>query len=232
MKKKKLVITSLTILLVGLLVIGIVILINNNSKRMRVEDFEELTEIVPIKEKTNINDNNKFSIEVVERMDYSYITPDKYDVMEAEEVAEAEMYGMEMVLENIDYSDEEYEKVSRQGLVDWAFRAYNEGWEYRYGGCEEGFVDCSGLIKSFVGVCSRGTEGLLAESTKKGDISTIPEIPGLGVYMYGHVGIYVGNGMVIDARNENDWIRYDEIEYMKWEKWFEIKGVEYEYELQ
>ena len=112
-------------------------------------------------------------------------------------------------------------------LVKWAYRAYYEDWEYVYGGCEEGYVDCSGLIKSKVEVCARGTEELLAESPLSGPIETIPDIPGLGVYTFGHVGIYVGDGMVIDARTENSGIGYDTVEYETWTNWFEIKGVDY-----
>jgi len=112
-------------------------------------------------------------------------------------------------------------------LVKWAFRAYYEEWEYVYGGCEEGHVDCSGLIKSKVEVCARGTEELLAESALSGPIETIPDIPGLGVYTFGHVGIYVGDGMVIDARTEDSGIGYDPVEYEAWTNWFEIKGVDY-----
>ena len=112
-------------------------------------------------------------------------------------------------------------------LVKWAYRAYYEDWEYVYGGCEEGYVDCSGLIKSKVEVCARGTEELLAESPLSGPIETIPDIPGLGVYTFGHVGIYVGDGMVIDARTEAAGIGYDTVEYETWTNWFEIKGVDY-----
>ena len=112
-------------------------------------------------------------------------------------------------------------------LVKWAYRAYYEDWEYVYGGCEEGYVDCSGLIKSKVEVCAKGTEELLAESPLSGPIETIPDIPGLGVYTFGHVGIYVGDGMVIDARTEAAGIGYDTVEYETWTNWFEIKGVDY-----
>lgn len=117
--------------------------------------------------------------------------------------------------------------VCADELVEWAFRAYNEEWEYVSAGCEEGHVDCSGLIKSCVGICARGTEELLAESELKGEISTIPDIPGLGVYMSGHVGIYVGGGMVIDARTEESGVGYDAVDYEAWTDWFEIKGVDY-----
>lgn len=125
------------------------------------------------------------------------------------------------------FSEEEILTVTSDELVEWAKRAYNENWEYVYGGCEEGHVDCSGLIKSKVEVCARGTEELLAESAMSGDISTLPDIPGLGVYSPGHVGIYVGEGKVIDARTEDAGIGYDVVEYEAWTAWFEIKGVDY-----
>ena len=124
-------------------------------------------------------------------------------------------------------SEEDVLTTTADDLVKWAFRAYYERWEYIYGGCEEGHVDCSGLIKSKVEVCARGTEELLAESPLSGPIETIPDIPGLGVYNFGHVGIYVGDGMVIDARTENSGIGYDTVEYETWTNWFEIKGVDY-----
>ena len=37
------------------------------------------------------------------------------------------------------------------GLAEWAFRAYNEGWTYSYGGSSAGAVDCSGLIRQRFG---------------------------------------------------------------------------------
>lgn len=132
-------------------------------------------------------------------------------------IPEEEMYS----------SEEDILTTSADDLVKWAYRAYYESWQYVYGGCEEGYVDCSGLIKSKVEVCARGTEELLAESPLSGPIETIPDIPGLGVYTYGHVGIYVGDGMVIDARTENAGVGYDSVEYETWTNWFEIKGVDY-----
>lgn len=228
MKKIFRVIVPILSVLIIAIVVSLLVKINKNDTKINFTDIDD--NLIIYEEPIEVKD--KFNVEIVERNDYSYIIPEReMSALDDEAIITAEIIGVEHNLENIDYSEEEFEKVSRQGLVDWAYRAYDEGWQYVYGGCEEGRVDCSGFIKAYVGVCARGTEEQLAESKHKGDISTIPEIPGLGVYMEGHVGIYVGNGMVIDARNERDWIRYDTIDYMSWSMWYEIKGVEYEYEL-
>lgn len=80
-------------------------------------------------------------------------------------------------------------------------------------------TDCIGLIKSYAwdndgdidtrgrtyggnGAPDNGAATTLKKSTIKGNISTIPEIPGLLVWTKtgGHVGVYVGGGYVIEAR--------------------------------
>ena len=74
-------------------------------------------------------------------------------------------------------------------------------------------ADCVGLLKAYAWYDPErgsiryaagtmpdiGTEQLFAAATEKGSIKTIPEIPGLIVYAPGHVGVYVGDGYVIEA---------------------------------
>lgn len=72
--------------------------------------------------------------------------------------------------------------------------------------------DCAGLIKSYW-MSNYGTKSVsynskydldaygitLGNAKEKGSISTIPNIPGLLLYMKGHCGIYLGNGKVMEC---------------------------------
>ncbi len=72
--------------------------------------------------------------------------------------------------------------------------------------------DCVGLIKGYLWSETAtaspkyntaqdvSANGMLKKCTKKGKISTLPEVPGILVFMDGHVGIYIGGGKVIEAR--------------------------------
>ena len=73
--------------------------------------------------------------------------------------------------------------------------------------------DCVGLIKGYLWCDSPdgspkynaaqdvAVDGLYRKCSRKGDISTLPETPGVCVFManMGHVGVYIGNGEVVEA---------------------------------
>ena len=76
-------------------------------------------------------------------------------------------------------------------------------------------ADCVGLIKSFFwkggdikatnvyqshGCPDRSADGLFAMCSERGDIKTIPNIPGLVVHKGGHIGVYVGDGYTIELK--------------------------------
>ena len=73
--------------------------------------------------------------------------------------------------------------------------------------------DCVGLIKGYLwcdspdgspkycGAQDVAVEGLYRKCSRKGSITTMPDTPGVCVFManMGHVGVYIGNGEVVEA---------------------------------
>lgn len=110
-------------------------------------------------------------------------------------------------------------------------------------------VDCVGLIKSYywsgkqdggTGSPYYGCSGyppdakagdMYNAATEKGPISTIPEIPGIIVYCKSrpHVGIYIGNGEVIESTisNRGDGVIKTKLSDFKWEFWFKCPYITY-----
>ena len=100
--------------------------------------------------------------------------------------------------------------------------------------------DCAGLIKGYGwsdangkvkyatnGVPDQNADGMFAAAKKKGIISTMPEIPGLVVRSPGHVGVYIGNGEVVEARGFNYGIVITKLAGKKWTHWLEVPWINY-----
>lgn len=112
------------------------------------------------------------------------------------------------------------------GMVSWAYRAYDESWSYVWGSMTPGAVDNSGLICSYAGG-PHSTEEMIASAEKTGAISSLPELPGIGLYMHGYVGVYIGNGMCIHAKNEASGVVMEHVDRVPWTQWFYIPGIRY-----
>lgn len=61
-----------------------------------------------------------------------------------------------------------------------------------------------------------------------GTIKTIPEIPGIAVRFDGHVGVYVGNGYVIEEKGFNYGCQKTLLKNGKWTHWYKIPFISYE----
>lgn len=115
------------------------------------------------------------------------------------------------------------------GLAAYAMNAYNEGWQYVWGGASYGYVDCSGLIYSYGVGGGRTDSQMLAASPESGYVSDgVPDIPGLGLWQPGHVGVYIGDGMAVDARDEVSNVCYSSVASKDWVMWFKVSGVTYD----
>lgn len=92
-------------------------------------------------------------------------------------------------------------------------------------------VDCSGLIHAFLKGERTGSTGLYSNSLNKGEISTLPEKPGVLLFRgtptkMEHVGVYVGNGQVIHSSSVNKGV-VQEVVSNSWTHWGECNGITY-----
>ena len=101
--------------------------------------------------------------------------------------------------------------------------------------------DCVGLIKGYgwydsasgeIVVGSNGmtdvsANGMFEAAAVKGTIDTLPEVPGLAVWHEGHIGIYIGNGEVIEAMNTERGMTRTELAGRSWTHWLQIPYISY-----
>lgn len=100
--------------------------------------------------------------------------------------------------------------------------------------------DCVGLIKGYLwsdtptstpkynGSQDVSANGMLGKCEVWGYIDEIPEIPGLLVWSQGHIGVYIGNGRVIEARGFNYGVVETDLDKRGWKKWGKCPWIEYE----
>lgn len=93
-------------------------------------------------------------------------------------------------------------------------------------------VDCSGMIVEAIrvyepGYGDRAANTFRSQFTKRGKIADMPEIPGLAVWKDGHIGIYIGNGKVIEARGYKYGVVESTLSSQEWKEWGQISGVTY-----
>lgn len=101
-------------------------------------------------------------------------------------------------------------------------------------------ADCVGLIKGYGwynpdsgeikvgtnGMADVTANGMFDAATVKGTIDTIPETPGLAVWQDGHIGIYIGNGEVIEAMGTEQGVVKTTLP-SGWTHWLEIPYISY-----
>lgn len=102
-------------------------------------------------------------------------------------------------------------------------------------------TDCGGLIKGYMWLnvtnnqIEYGTNGMPAlradeiyeTATEKGTIDTIPEIQGLAVWKSGHIGVYIGNGKVIEAMTTTVGVVETDLAKGAWTHWLKVPSVTY-----
>ena len=101
-------------------------------------------------------------------------------------------------------------------------------------------ADCVGLIKGAIWTnCGQAglayavdcpdisANSMIQRCVEQGAIGTIPEIPGLCVWMSEHIGVYLGNGLVAEARGFNYGCVITKLSERKWLKWGRVPYITY-----
>ena len=108
------------------------------------------------------------------------------------------------------------------------------GKPYRWGGSSPrtGF-DCSGLVyyayKDLVKIrIPRTANEMYHAASVSGTIDTIPETPGLAVWHEGHIGVYIGNGEVVEAMGTRYGVVKTKLEGARWTHWLKIPYISYD----
>ena len=65
-------------------------------------------------------------------------------------------------------------------------------------------------------------------ATVSGTIDTIPETPGLAVWHEGHIGVYIGNGEVVEAMGTRYGVVKTKLEGARWTHWLKIPDISYD----
>lgn len=99
-------------------------------------------------------------------------------------------------------------------------------------------VDCSGLIKSYLfewennnpvynSKYDLSADMILERAKEKGNINTMPDVPGLCVHYKGHIGVYIGNDEVIEARGTLHGVVKTKLKDRPWTHWLKCPFIEY-----
>ena len=103
-------------------------------------------------------------------------------------------------------------------------------------------TDCVGLIKGYDwlnpdtmtidygtnGMPDLGANQMYYSASVSGTIDTMPDIPGLAVWHDGHIGVYIGNGEVIEAMGTKYGVVKTELAGRGWTHWLQIEYINYD----
>ena len=90
--------------------------------------------------------------------------------------------------------------------------------------------DCSTAADLYTGN-DRSADGHLNTAQKSGSLSTMPEIPGITLHMPGHMAVYLGNGLAIEARaGDVREVVITDVAGRGWTAWAMLAGIDYSQE--
>ena len=103
-------------------------------------------------------------------------------------------------------------------------------------------TDCVGLIKGYGwldpetldieyatnGMPDIGANQMYHSATVSGTIDSMPDTPGLAVWFDGHIGVYIGNGQVVEASSTKKGVVKTKLDGRGWTHWLKIEYINYD----
>ena len=139
-----------------------------------------------------------------------------------------------------------YGNVLTQSLFDYKLQQYPDGVGKYAAFIRENWLnrrtaDCVGLIKGYGWLDAQsleiryGTNGMpdysanqmYQSAAESGTMDTMPDIVGLAVWKPGHIGVYIGNGYVIEAMGTKYGVVKTELAKRNWSGWCKIPYIDY-----
>lgn len=139
-----------------------------------------------------------------------------------------------------------YGNVLTESLLDYKIQQYPDGVGNRQELIRKRWLggrttDCVGLIKGYGwldpkslsirygtnGMPDIGADAMFKSATRKGGMDSMPDTPGLAVWKSGHIGVYIGNGEVIEAMGTNYGVVKTKLSERSWSAWLEIPYINY-----
>lgn len=128
-------------------------------------------------------------------------------------------------------------------MAAWAKNAYVSGWGYKdgsYGNRDDSdhirYADNAGLMLGYLNYNAEeksfGSDFQTLTYTEQGDLNTMPEVAGIGLFDGEKHGIYIGNGKVIFSSSDVGKVDKQAVSSGNWTKWCTYEGVNYPQEVQ
>ena len=118
---------------------------------------------------------------------------------------------------------------------------YPKQYEWDYQEETDKVHDCVGLIKGYLWsenpedknpkydpAQDKSANAMYTACKSKGEMSTMPEVPGILVFFPGHVGVYIGGGEVIEARSRRYGVYKSKLADRPWKTWGYCPHISYE----